>query len=907
MRGPYEILDGMTFYLVNRDGADFLLDLTYRADRHRRHSPRPLLIRVLDPEESLVERRFIAGDRIDAEPMPTEKVSLSILSRGAGVYQVIVSGFGGQVDLATQPALQFGVLGHTHWLCGRGDQYDGAYVYLPPGLGAWPVKCTGEVEAIVIRDAQGRPRLKLAGRDPSGTVALPRGEQVWRFSARGGKHPYKLNFGGHPIILCPDADTARAIRASVDVLPDGAVCFHKFQVRAQALLERYRRLPAGDYSVRPPSLEQYRQEWLKEPARSARLFGPYGLYANLPATLYEQNVDPQSPWFGMIYVWHCREGQPLAGSPFTTYDRLGERLQPSCYWVDNLALAYALDEPFNPLHKSPALLNRVIVASLQNLMRIGEHECDETNPNLYCGGGRAFRMEALLRAYRPVIGDCPDDVREVWTEGLRRLVDRFTVSEVATSTNQWSFIWSAFADFHFGTGEQWYADVLRGHIRWMISGAMQGLGQAEAGYMTESGGPDATYNGITLHHLAGLYHELRDPAIRESMRRCYDLLNHTVAPEPNGTWLGASDFCCRTPGDWTRPQFGAGLSTMADDLLEAGVRGSERPVWIHGPKESDEAARRDQSSFLRYNPATYAREDPWNFAKIINGIIPYRTYRDFPARFVPGRLPARADKPFARSFGNGEFVCVRRLAYYALIYTGSPMCSWLQQPDDANAQWPRNGGGISLFWSPELGTSILGKNYNTYSAHTLIAEPADSGPRWEDYRSVKGKVESDPPQVDVTGRIRGLPLSYRRTWRFGDDRLVATLTINAEEDVRLRSFAESFPYPLKAADPLGVKSLDCAGSGAAQAVQFAGPAGDAHVLAFGRPRHCDVGVHTSVDNYKNTRRYGRVLTALPARWHAGQERTFRYCIVPMATADSRGALPSLVASLLGDNLLQAKE
>ena len=37
----------------------------------------------------------------------------------------------------------------------------------------------------------------------------------------------------------------------------------------------------------------------------------------------------------------------------------------------------------------------------------------------------------------------------------------------------------------------------------------------------------------------------------EALRRCYGLFNHTIAPEPDGTWLGSSGYCHRTPGDWT--------------------------------------------------------------------------------------------------------------------------------------------------------------------------------------------------------------------------------------------------------------------------------------------------------------------------------------------------------------------
>ena len=38
-------------------------------------------------------------------------------------------------------------------------------------------------------------------------------DRVWRLSASGAD--YRLDFKGLPIILCPDAETARAIRASI--------------------------------------------------------------------------------------------------------------------------------------------------------------------------------------------------------------------------------------------------------------------------------------------------------------------------------------------------------------------------------------------------------------------------------------------------------------------------------------------------------------------------------------------------------------------------------------------------------------------------------------------------------------------------------------------------------------------
>jgi len=72
----------------------------------------------------------------------------------------------------------------------------------------------------------------------------------------------------------------------------------------------------------------------------------------------------------------------------------------------------------------------------------------------------------------------------------------------------------------------------------------------------ESGGPDATYIGITHWHEAVYYRHSKDPVILESLRRSYRFFNHTVAPEPDGKMLGGFNFGHRTGNGFYAEQWG---------------------------------------------------------------------------------------------------------------------------------------------------------------------------------------------------------------------------------------------------------------------------------------------------------------------------------------------------------------
>ncbi len=893
--GPFELDDGIVFYIVDGEGEGFDARIQWR-DGRRSRSPAPLLIRGFDPRERQVLRDEFAGEGLggSGNDVPTETRTVSFPAAGPGVYQLRLTG-GGQVQLELSRRLSFGVLGTPETLVGRDEQFARSYFYLPPGLDRLPVRGRGEFETLRIEAPDAGAQLNLRGRDPGGRVDLPGdGGQVWGMSIRG-RGRYELSFDHLPIILCPDVDTARAIRGSVYRLEGGGVAFHRFQVRAHELLEQYRQLPRSRFELDLPDLARYAEHWQRNPVRNQMLLGQYGIFTNLRPLLHEQNLDPDSPWFGTIHSWKDQRGGPRP-DPLADYHRLDRD-------VDNFsatfAAVHALDEPFNPLYRNEVLLNRIVIEKLQTVMLMKEHELLQARPGTYQGGARAFSLKRTAISFPLIAEHLPSQVREVWAEFMQRLADQHVNARVPSTVNQWTAIMLGVHDVYRGSGDTWYRDRVHRQIDWMLDPRPQGFGgQAPAGYHRESGGPDPSYNGITGYDLAVLYHQLDDPAYRrkvhDSLQRMYDLFNHTVAPEPGDqTRLGANNFAHRQPGDWTSPQHGAGLLIMAGILPEAAIHRGR--VWIFpehtataDPQAVQDQARRIVRRLSYYRPDHFERS---TIRRARPGLF-YKHYIHFPDQMKQGQLPVVASRSFIRNFGD-EFFAIRRPAYYALVYAGQPMGTWQRgrRPDDPDGRHPRNGGGISLFWSPAFGSSLIGRNWSTYAAHTLSAVEGERH-RWEDYWSIENRFDDRQGRLEVTGSILDTPLTFTREYRFLEDRILIELTLEAGEDYQADYLLETFPYPLEKGDrEMKVTALNDRGrpiqQGAARALLFhSDDLPEAHLLIFDRARQWRAGPHQG----DGDRSHGAAQTGLPVEWQAGQQRRFTYTLIPVPRAQAARAV-----------------
>ena len=91
----------------------------------------------------------------------------------------------------------------------------------------------------------------------------------------------------------------------------------------------------------------------------------------------------------------------------------------------------------------------------------------------------------------------------------------------------------------------------------------------QTGYQQEAYGPDASYQGLSTCIQAAYYRLSNDTVARDGLQRIFNLFNHTVVPEPDGSKVGATNFSHRTKMPWTHTQYGAGIPLLQGILPEA--------------------------------------------------------------------------------------------------------------------------------------------------------------------------------------------------------------------------------------------------------------------------------------------------------------------------------------------------
>ena len=897
----FRLHEMLAYHIVNNSGEAFTVSLHWQNETQAEMES-PLLVRVLGPGEQTLVRQEIPGPKVPGFPGWND-VDVQVPAAGAGVYQVLLTSFRAKVQLSVSPDLPWGLFAYPE-LESQTPNYS-AYIYLPPGLSQLPVRVTGNVTFLRLSDASDIVHMNLTGANPQTTVPLPPGnDRIWRLTSEASL-PFCVNFGGMPIIICPDAATAQAIHASVDVLADGTICFHKFQQAAHDALAIYRAMPASAFTVTPPNMGASMDQWLAEPTRNYLLVGPGGVFSGLAITLSSQNLNPASPWFGSTRVWLNDQGMERPENPWATYDRL--RMEQVAPLTSLLAAVYSADTPVNPLHHDANLRNRIIIGALQDLMMIREHELPNPEYTYYDGGEKAFLFSRFMRAYPWVIADCPGDVQAAWTEGMRRCADHMNVTCVPDLINQWSFVIKGLQHFADGSGEQIYRDVVARHISWLLSRSQQGGGRMPAGYFSEQDGPDASYSGIQLHNLSLVAELSGNVPLKNAIKSDFELLCHAVAPEPDGSWLGTSSYCHRRPECWTQPNSAAGVGMMADESPEASAMLGH--VWFPArpPRNAAELAQAQQ--LLQWH-MVYLTDAAWNDPTIGlttlmgNPDLQFAVWEHFASPPISGaQLPVKADDRFTRKFAD-EFFCVRKPSYYAILYVAKRLQGWHQQfaPDDPNAQYPRNGGGLSLLWSPKLGSSVLAQNWSAFATNGIISKKG-STLRFENYWQTDAGLQEAQSRATINGKLTGGKLIFRRQLNFLEDRITCEIRLQSTQAQTFDRLWEVFPYPLNKPDELHVSFYDedghkIAGNNKlASAIVFHNHANEVHVIAFGAPRQCEFGTNTSVDAYGQSHEYGRVLTQLPPQWIANQARIVKWAARVVHPNQIEATIKQMVGSL----------
>jgi len=765
--GPFTAA-GLAHYVIHQGGP-----LTVRLEATRPSAelvnnggikiPHAIFWQFYDADGRLVAQQYyrFADDGELAKTFSTE-----LDEAPAGIYQFRYAKSPGAplaTTLTTQPPTGSGVMPCRT----RMSDITDAWLYVPAN--AREVRFSTYATDAELLDETGKTLGKSSAGKPipvtPGTVVRVR---VQRAAGRFG-------IRGLPPILCPDAATARAIGGSVEIAPNGRVLAHKFQLRMRQWMHG---LTPADLAVEEQDLAKLETEWLADP-RNAGLLGIMGPFNHLPRILQDQILDPADPEYG---------------------------LGTNTSW---LGPVYVIDKPLNPYRRKRAILNRILLHEFATFLKLSENGTFKAdNWYGYAGGdAMAFRQRAFQFGY--VAPHIDPALRDLWFEGVSKVLARLGMTRV-TCENQTAH-WPL--DLHMvyvGSGREVYRTMARDYIAAMEDPALNTF--MKTGYQQEAYGPDATYQGLCTAQQAIYFKYSGDSAAREGLRRVYDLFNHTVAPEPDGTMQGASSFSHRTQGSWVIRQYNGGLRLMANELPEAGV-------WY---RDHDPEARRKEAVEeirvglrTRWDDAWYEENMRWLSTYAYHPWVAFFHRYVFPFGDVrAGPWPALSETPFFKNLNN-EFVFVKRARYYAVVYNGRTSHAWararhqavphpkgweLQEgklvPATASAgkgRWCQTQG-LCLFWTPQLGNCLLGKNWNVYTAQMTRADLADGKVAWPDYWTLEGSVDADSANVVQYLRLFDQPVAVHRSLAFTEEGVRLRVELNAESDFAAERIVEQFPF-----------------------------------------------------------------------------------------------------------------
>jgi len=902
----YFVLDGREWGIGNGERQTatagpmkVTLTLTSETDEGKM---RKALVRFLDADEN-----YVGWDYQWFPPQGViEKTwEFALDDARPGIYQLRLALLGDfTFEVQTEPEMSFGVMPMRSLLFATSpEQFGDCWMYVPPNSQKWAVSTYADTSLTVTQDQKTLLQLEGSGQkgeiavDPKsgfktpadgtgGLEARPTGSfetgsspSLWHVSLRMGERAF-LRSRGVPTILCPDETTARNIRASAEFLPDGCQVWHKFQKR---VWEKMREFTPEDLACETErSFEPLLPELLKEPVRNARLLNNYGVLGHVRHSLEEQSLDPSSIWFGTIRAWRDHQA---AGRRWDQWSSFPSYTLNATGLANNLAAAWKVPARVNPYGGDRHILNRAVLAGLADLLAIHE---DDTLKNGTDGDMDPYASSTGFPAnhnycwpYLLCAPDVPEDLRALWTEGYRHIMDRYPFYRVSCENQSAHWPICYYALHLVGEAEEPYGALAHDYIVGMCDPELNRF--MKTGYQQEAYGPDSTYQGLSCSLQAQYWALSGDEAALEGLRRIFRFFNHTVAPEPDGYIWGASNFCHRTQYGWQHPQYNAGRTLLAAAMPEAGLYRYEDDATDPANQERAAEILREQVA-REYDPARYDNGLSGGAGACIHTGGYLKWLRHPGAVDRSGKLPVMAEERFTRNL-NDEFFAIRRPAYYALVYTGHTADEWVKsrisfQPKQ---KCPRGGGALSLFWTPSYGSALVSMNYNAYVNHQVMAELADGKVSWPDYWSISHEWNEQAATLKVSSKLFNLPVAIERVHHFRENEMLEEVAIRFEDEVSVKALVEQIPI-LK-----NKPGFELAVIGSAEHCSGLWMGDDREegcLIEFQEPVRVIIGQDQQQKWYSETQVNGRVMIDLGAQHHAGEELrlayTLRGCTRPQA-------------------------
>lgn len=796
IRGPFRG-ESFAFYIVHDGGP---LKVEVRADHNpgrgfyrggglppaqaewARRLNGKVMVRFMDAEEKTVKRDYAIVPFGGKTNLVHDYRNVP-----AGIYQIRTAAGNADLDLRISPAKKFGVMASR---CMIRASYPGQFAktcFYVPEADFKALKLRNIGFAGRVKNSRGKTLLELSRTKE----AVPELIDSWmdtseRFPAKsldlsGLKGEVlslelempsglQVRFGafGMPLILCPDAVTARRIGASVERASDGRCFAHKFQVRAYEWMQK---LKPETLKMDFRNYADFRKAFEAEP-KSAALLGSWGVLGAFEAIIRDQNLDKRSPEYGLT-----------------------QHIVPS--------IVLSLNKPYNPYYGSEALRLRMLLNQFAYFLKLNESDTFEDSDDSYAGLDSFLYSYLAEAAYHgaPMLKDPVE--RELFCEGVLHLADRFPFFHAHCENQSAHYLIGHYMLGKLPEGKL-YARVAKDYAADLSDPALNPY--MKTGYFQEREGLDATYSGLGACIQSVYFRDSGDPGTLAGLRRLYQLMNHTVAPEPDGSVYGSSGFATRTAGSWVQRQWDGGARMLRGILPEAAL-------WYRNVPERNPP---NWSRLLQKVPDAVYRDRP--YFKGYAGRIHTAYYYDYlyPAKTMEGNFlfPAEEKNDFVRNFNN-EFLAVKRKEIYAFFFTGKTWSPYHRDEMNLTLNRPLHFRktapplqGLQLAWLSGVGNAQLGMNWAIQTQPALVAELPGNRAALPDYWSFDFRWNPEKSKMEMSWKLSGLPAKVERSVAVMDGRIVNAATLRSENAWGCNGVYEQIPLLKKKDAGLFFRSPD---------------------------------------------------------------------------------------------------
>lgn len=733
------------------------------------------------------------------EQLPARSVSLAVPAAGPGLYRLMVVGtWDTWVAITPDRPLATAIHPGPAPLYLHGATLDGAWLWTPPNVQDLGFAISEEVRPwswqLDIQDEAGKTVGKIAPKSLYNYVLLRQAkpDALYQLRLQPGQPGACLHLKGAPMLLCPDAATARRFHAGLVLDAKGRPAYHAFQTTLYQWADSLKpadlalALAPADPAVGLPDKDGKPSKFV---------------LADIPRILAAQQLDPAQANYGDF-------------AP-TGDDALDKRLHP--FWLPGAAILARVagwDDPRNPYYGHPALARRTLLYLVgKRLSRqtpwfwFENNEDPATFPERQEGfWGLPYRSNwyplqdanfAVMLG--PIRAQLPYALPPAVTDALRSSLEDWgigrTVAQQGECTNQWAKGLEHLVDIWFATRNYELQSVMQRQIDmfttpgylgrvnpdsdpWSSRGKVGYGNAADSGIIgaaipAEQLGHDGEYCLQTVSHLSYIHSLLPNPKILTWLNGYYDFKTHLTLPR-GADWPKAafSDTCSPTDTNFRTRYY----------THKSGLNGAEREV-----KYGDIWAGQK-------NDAT-----PW---------------------------PALRPDSFTHSIDD-RYVFLKTPAYYGILYTGPNAPSWLSwtQPEigAGSVEWVGYGGvhyggygykasklgALSALYVSGCGPTLLSQNHNVMYTHNVwgrlpgticqATEPDLVDPHViaECYAQPTTRYQADTRLLTRSAAIDYTPLAVDRRIAFADDALDVTLTLTASAAATFTELHEAVPVFLQ--------------------------------------------------------------------------------------------------------------